>query len=99
MVADGKELHHDTLYHLGIALPDRDAVVDAYYRAVAIGAHVEKPPCTTWKGTPLHELWLTDADGTPIEVYARLTPEELALKPANEAPDFLVPGTEPNTAA
>ena len=95
VVADGKELHHDTLYHLGIALLDKAAVVDAYHRAVAFGAHVEKPPRTTWKGTPLHELWLTDRDGTLIEVYARLTPEELALKPADEAPEYLVPGTAP----
>lgn len=90
MVADGKDLHHDTLYHLGIALPDKAAVVDAYHRAVEIGAHVEKPPRTTWKGTPLHELWLTDPDGTLIEVCARLTPEELAGKPADEAPEYLV---------
>ena len=94
VVSDGKDLHHDTLYHLGIALPDKVAVVDAYHRAVAIGAHVEKPPRTTWKGTPLHELWLTDPDGTLIEVYARLTPDELAQLPVDQAPDYLVPGTE-----
>jgi arsenate reductase len=99
VVADGKELHHDTLYHLGIALPDKAAVVDAYHRAVAFGAHIEKPPRTTWKGTPLHELWLTDRDGTLIEVYARLTPEELTLKPADEAPEYLVPGTAPAVRA
>lgn len=99
MVADGKDLHHDTLYHLGLALPDKEAVIDAYHRAVAVGAHVAKPPRTTWKGTPLHELWLSDPDGTPIEVYARLTPEEYALKPADEAPEFLVPGTGPAPAA
>ncbi|MFN6976727.1 MAG: VOC family protein [Gemmobacter sp.] len=99
MVADGKPLHHDTLYHLGIALPDRAAVIDAYHRAVAAGAPVEKPPRTTWKGTPLHELWLTDPDGTLIEVYARLAPEELARKPADEAPEYLVPGTAPSETA
>lgn len=95
VVADGKDLHQDTLYHLGIGMPDKAAVIDAYHRAVALGAPVEKPPRTTWKGTPLHELWLTDPDGTLIEVYARLTPEELALKPDDEAPEFLVPGTAP----
>lgn len=93
MVADGHELHHDTLYHLGIGLTDKAAVVDAYHRAVAIGVKVAKPPRTTWKGTPLHELWLADPDGTLIEVYARLTQEELARKPADEAPEFLVAGT------
>mgnify|MGYP005856101093 FL=1 len=95
VVADGKDLHHDTLYHLGVALPDKAAVIDAYHRAVAFGAPVEKPPRTTWKGTPLHELWLTDPDGTLIELYARLTDAELATMPADQAPEYLVPGTEP----
>jgi len=95
MVADGKDLHHDTLYHLGIGLPDKAAVVDTYHRAVAVGVPVEKPPRTTWKGTPLHELWLSDPDGTLIEVYARLTPEELAAMPANQEPEYLVAGTAP----
>lgn len=94
LVADGKDLHHDTLYHLGIELPDRVGVIDAYHRAITIGAHVEKPPRTTWKGTPLHELWLADPDGTLIEVYARLTPQELAAMPVDQTPEYLVPGTE-----
>jgi arsenate reductase len=97
MVADGMELHHDTLYHLGIGVADRDAVVDAYTRAAGFGAHVEKPPRTTWKGTPLHELWLKDPDGNLIEIYARLTDAELARKPADEVPVYLVSGTEPRT--
>lgn len=93
LVADGKTLHQDTLYHLGIGVADRQAVIDAYHRAVAFCAPVEKPPRTTWKGTPLHELWLKDPDGTLIEIYARLTDAELAEKPADELPVFLVPGT------
>ncbi|WP_448505374.1 arsenate reductase/protein-tyrosine-phosphatase family protein [Immundisolibacter sp.] len=95
LVSDGKELHHDTLYHLGIGVVDRDAVVDAYHCAVAFGAHIEKPPRTTWKGTPLHELWLKDPDGTLIEIYTRLTDGELVDKPTDELPVFLVPGTGP----
>jgi len=95
VVSDGKDLHHDTLYHLGIGVADRDAVVDSYHQAVAFGAHIEKPPRTTWKGTPLHELWLKDPDGTLIEVYARMTEHELAEKPVDETPLFLVPGTSP----
>ena len=95
VVHDGLELHHDTLYHLGIAVADRDAVIAAYHRALAFdGATIEKPPRTTWRGTPLHELWLEDPDGNLIEIYARLTDEERAEKPADEAPLFLVPGTE-----
>lgn len=98
LVSDGKVLHHDTLYHLGIGVADRGAVIDAYHNAVAFGAQVEKPPRTTWKGTPLHELWLKDPDGTLIEIYARLTEAELAARPADELPVFLVPGTEPAAA-
>jgi len=95
MVADGKTLHHDTLYHLGVGVADRAAVIDAYQKALTLGATIDKPPRTTWKGTPLHELWLTDPDGNLIEIYARLTEAELATKPADEAPEFLVPGTVP----
>lgn len=95
LVADGKELHHDTLYHLGIALADKEAVVAAYHRAKSFGARVAKPPRTTWRGTPLHELWLEDPDGTLVEVYARLTSDELAKMPADKEPLFLVPGTGP----
>lgn len=91
VVSDGKPLNHDTLYHLGVEVAGKAAVVEAYARAKVLGAKVEKPPRTTWKGTPLHELWLTDPDGNLIEVYARLTPDELSQKPADEQPTFLVP--------
>ncbi len=94
LVSDGKELHHDTLYHLGLGVGSRAEVIEAYHRARAAGVHVEKPPRTTWKGTPLHELWLHDPDGNLVEIYARLTAAELAEKPADELPVFLVPNTE-----
>lgn len=97
LVSDGKELHHDTLYHLGIGVAGRDAVIDAYNRAVAFGAPVAKPPRTTWKGTPLHELWLEDPDGNLIEIYARLTEAELAAAPADRMPQSLVPATASTT--
>lgn len=86
LVSDGKELHHDTLYHFGIALADKDAVVDAYRRALEAGLSIEKPPRTTWMGTPLHELWLKDPDGNLIELYARLTETDLARRPADAQP-------------
>ena len=89
LVSDGKALHHDTLYHLGLGVDSRAAVIDAFHRAGVAGVTVEKPPRTTWKGTPLHELWLTDPDGNLIEIYARLTDAELAEKPADEQPVFL----------
>lgn len=98
LVSDGKQLGGDTLYHLGIEVADRDAVVDAYERARTFGAHVEKPPRSTWRGTPLHELWLRDPDGTLIEIYARMTEADLATMPDDKEPIFLVPGTEPVTA-
>ncbi len=90
VVSDGKELHHDTLYHLGIGVADKRAVVEAYQRAKHAGVEVSKPPRTTWRGTPLHELWLTDPDGTLVEIYARLTAEELAGKPVDLEPTLLV---------
>lgn len=86
VVADGKELHRDTLYHLGIAVADKSAVVRAWQLAHMAGLTVTKPPRTTWRGTPLHELWLEDPDGNLVEIYARLTPDELAEMPSNLEP-------------
>lgn len=86
VVADGQELHHDTLYHLGVAVADKAAVVRAWEQARLAGLEVKKPPRTTWRGTPLHELWLADPDGNLIEIYARLTAEELLAKPADLEP-------------
>ena len=89
LVSDGKELHQDTLYHLGIELSDKAAVVDAHHRAIAAGWPIHKPARTTWRGTPLHELWLTDPGGNLVEIYARLTEAELAQMPADMEPVFL----------
>ena len=90
VVSDGKELHKDTLYHLGIGVADKESVIRAHELAKSAGAVVVKPPRTTWRGTPLHELWLQDPDGNLIEIYARLKAEELAEKPADLEPTFLV---------
>jgi catechol 2,3-dioxygenase-like lactoylglutathione lyase family enzyme len=89
LVADGKELHHDTLYHLGMGVATKQDVIGYYHSAKENGYHIEKPPRTTWRGTPLHELWIKDPDGTLIEVYARLTDDELAQMPADKEPVFL----------
>ena len=56
LVSDGKELHHDTLYHLGMGVATKDKVIEFYHSAVENSFHIEKPPRTTWRGTPLHEL-------------------------------------------
>ena len=90
-----KPLDTYSLYHIGLGVGDKAAVVESYFRAKANGAQIVKPPRTTWRGTPLHELWLRDPTGYAIEVYARLTSEELAAMPANQEPTYLVPGTEP----
>ena len=78
LVSDGKPLHNGTLYHLGIDVGDKASVIDVYHRARDFGATLVKPPRTTWKATPRHELWLEDPDGNLIEIYARLTDEELS---------------------
>lgn len=89
LVSDGKELHQDTLYHLGIDVGSRDAVIEAHHLAEAGGWTLHKPARTTWRGTPLHELWLKDPGGNLIEIYARLTKEELEEMPEDMEPVFL----------
>ncbi|MEW6612824.1 MAG: VOC family protein [Pseudomonadota bacterium] len=91
----GEALDTYSLYHLGLGVADRAAVIESYRQAQALGVEIVKPPRTTWRGTPLHELWLKDPSGYLIEIYARLTPEELAAMPADQEPVFLVPGTAP----
>ena len=89
LVSDGQTLHQDTLYHLGVDVGSRAAVLDAQRRAEAAGWPIEKSARTTWRGTPLHELWLRDPGGNLVEIYARLTDAELAEMPADQAPVFL----------
>jgi protein-tyrosine-phosphatase/catechol 2,3-dioxygenase-like lactoylglutathione lyase family enzyme len=84
VVSEEKELR--TLYHLGVAVADKAAVLRAHELARAAGFTVTKPPRTTWRGTPLHELWLEDPSGNLIEVYARLTEGELASRPDDLEP-------------
>lgn len=89
LVSDGKELHHDTLYHLGVGVESKIKVIEFYHSAKENGFHIEKQPRTTWRGTPLHEMWLKDPDGTLIEIYSRLTEEELKLMPEDKEPSEL----------
>jgi arsenate reductase (thioredoxin) len=89
LVDDGMTLHQDTLYHLGVDVGSREAVVSAQRRAQAAGWPIHAPARTTWRGTPLHELWLKDPGGNLVEIYARLTEAELAEKPAELAPTAL----------
>ena len=89
VVNDGLALHHDTLYHLGVGLADRQAVIDAETLALQLHWPIHKPARTTWRGTPLHELWLKDPDGNLVEVYARLNPAEMSTMPTDQEPIFL----------
>ncbi len=89
LVDDGRELHHDTLYHLGVDVGTRAAVIDAHRRAEQAGWSIHKPARTTWRGTPLHELWLKDPGDNLVEIYARLTDAELAEMPDDKEPVFL----------
>jgi protein-tyrosine-phosphatase/catechol 2,3-dioxygenase-like lactoylglutathione lyase family enzyme len=89
LVDDGNELNHDTLYHLGVDVGTKAAVVEAHGRAEAAGWPIHKPARTTWRGTPLHELWLKDPGGNLIEIYARLTDAELAEMPEDKEPVIL----------
>ena len=74
---------------LGVGVASAADVIDAHERAKAAGFHIEKPARTTWRGTPLHELWLKDPGGNLIEIYARLTPAELRQMPPDKEPVFL----------
>lgn len=86
----------DTWHRCRVNVNNRQEVIDAFFSAKEAGLTVFKSPRTTWKGTPLHELWLKAPDGNLIEIYARLTDIALLTKPQNEQPTFLVAGTESN---
>lgn len=86
VVADEMTLHQDTLYHVGVDVGTRAAVVAAQARALAAGWPIHKPARTTWRETPLHELWLRDPGGNLVEIYARVTEAELAERPADLEP-------------
>jgi arsenate reductase len=90
LVDDGQELHQDTLYHLGVDVGTKGAVIEAHERAAAAGWLIHKLARTTWRGTPLHELWLKDPGGNLVEIYARLTDAELSEMPEDKEPVLLV---------
>lgn len=90
LVDDGKTLHQDTLYHLGIDVGTRAAVIEAHRRAEEAGWPIHNPARTTWRGTPLHELWLKDPGGNLVEIYARLSAAERQAMPADQEPVLLV---------
>ena len=84
LVSDGKPLHHHTAYHLGIDVGDKRSAIGLFHRARHFGASVVKPPRTTWRGSPLHQLWHEGPDGNPVEIYARLTGEQFADLPQDQ---------------
>lgn len=95
----GEPLDTYSLYHLGLGVAGKAEVISAYHAAVSAGATILKPSRTTWRGTPLHELWLRDPSGYLIEIYARLTSEELLEMPTDQEPTFLIAGTGPRPTA
>lgn len=89
LVDDGKELHQDTMYHLGIGVKDKASVLACQQRAQEAGFTIETPARTTWRNMPLHEFWLRDPGGNLVEIYALLSAEELAGMPSDMEPVFL----------
>lgn len=78
------------VHHLGFAVPDKEAVLRCQDRAKRAGVPVSDEAKTTWRGTAMHQLWLEDPDGTKVEIYSRLTNEELAQAPEDKEPVLLV---------
>ena len=86
-------MQHHAVYHLGIDVGDKLSVIGLFYRSHNIGVPIVKPPRTSCKESPLHELWIEDPDGNAIEICARLTDGELAGTPQDQEPVLLVPDT------
>jgi catechol 2,3-dioxygenase-like lactoylglutathione lyase family enzyme len=78
------------LHHLGLGCESKAALLAIHRGAGEHGFEIAEAPQTTWKGTPLHQLWLRDPEGHRVEVYARLTAEELASRPTDDRPVLLV---------
>ena len=72
LIADGKELHHDTLYRLRVAVPDKGAVM-----YVCVPTHHDgragrgEVAADDMAGMPLHELWLRGARRQPSREASR----------------------------
>jgi len=78
VLAGGNSLHRDTLYHLVNGAAGQGRHHRRISPRVGLRHACRHAPRTTSKGPPLHEMWLSDPDGTLIEVYTRLTGDELA---------------------
>lgn len=79
-------VNQSKVHHIGFAVRDRDAVLNCQDRAKRAGVTVSDEAKTTWRGTAMHQLWLEDPDGTKVEIYSRLTDEELAQAPDDKEP-------------
>lgn len=92
LIASGAtEQGSGNIHHLGIGCENKQELLRIHRSAIEHDFDVTEAPHTTWKGTPLHQLWLRDPDGHRIEIYARLSREELARRPTDDRP---VPITE-----
>ncbi len=84
LVASGATDEGSTnIHHLGLGYPSKEELLRVYRAAVERGFDGIEAPQTTYGGTPLHQFWMRDPDGHRIEIYARLTADELSNKPAD----------------
>jgi arsenate reductase len=75
-------------YHHGIGVDSVQNLLLLYREAILNKFEMVKIE-TTWSGTPLHQLWLTDPDGNSVEIYCRLSDDELKKKPVNLIQTYL----------
>lgn len=69
--------YESPVHHIGIEVSTCDDVIEKFDSALSEGVEIRREPETTYSGTPLHQLWLKSPDGTDVEVYARLSADEL----------------------
>lgn len=89
------EIDNAAIYDRILQSTHRDDILRVYRALQSASTDRHLPAfqrCAMRGGTPLHELWLRDPGGYLLEVYARLTPEELTQMPADMEPVFLPPG-------
>jgi arsenate reductase len=92
LVSDGKELHHDTLYHLGVDVGTRAAVIDAQHRAVAAGISPSEAGAHHLAGHPAARAVAHRSGRQPGRDLRAPHRAELAEMPADKEPWTLVSG-------
>ena len=88
--SDALSTDEKKIHHIGISVDGPQAIIDLQRRAQTDGIIVSDAAKTTWRGTAMHQLWLEDPDGLKIEIYSRLTEDELKDAPEDLEPVLLV---------